>query len=90
VSEWSANARAGQRPQERSRHTADMSNKVVLGDVRAMRRAERSQGDLQLAIGDADVACRAEQLMQKGLSLIIDTGVVRSHQRNELVLRLIG
>ena len=34
-----------------------------LGGERAMRRAERRQRDLQLAIGDADVTCRGEQLM---------------------------
>jgi hypothetical protein len=30
-----------------------------------MRRAERSQGDMQLVIGDANVACGGEQLMQR-------------------------
>src|SRR5467141_4093534 len=45
-----------------------------LGGVRSMRRAERSQGDLQLAIGDADVACGGEQLMQQGSPLLTDTG----------------
>ena len=44
-----------------------------LGGVRPMRRAERSQGDMQLAIGDADVACGGEQLMQQGSPLLIDT-----------------
>src|SRR5258707_11188578 len=49
-----------------------------VGGVRSMRRAERSQGDMQLAIGDADVACSGEQLMQQGSPLLIDAGVVRS------------
>ena len=33
---------------------------------------------MQLAIGDADVACSGEQLMEQGSPLLIDTGVVRS------------
>ena len=49
-----------------------------LGGVRSMRLAERSQGDMQLAIGDTDVACNGEQLMEQGSPLLIDTGVVRS------------
>src|SRR5271169_6952732 len=49
-----------------------------LGGVRSMRRAERSQGDMQFAVGDADVACSGEQLMQQGSPLLVDAGVVRS------------
>src|SRR5215471_7665706 len=45
-----------------------------------MRRAEWGQGDIQLAIGDADVACGGKQLMQQGSPLLIDTGVVRPIQ----------
>jgi hypothetical protein len=37
-----------------------------------MRRAERSQGDKQLAITDADVACGVEQLMQQGSPLLCE------------------
>jgi hypothetical protein len=33
--------------------------------LRAMRGAERTQGDTELAIGDADVASGREQLMQQ-------------------------
>src|ERR1700675_5169420 len=55
-----------------------------------MRRAERSQGDMQLAIADADVACTGEQLMQQGSPLLIDTGVVRLQQRKQIALGLIG
>jgi hypothetical protein len=55
-----------------------------LGGVRSMRRAERSQGDMQLAIGDADVACSGEQLMQQGPPLLIDTGVVRSQSKKSV------
>jgi hypothetical protein len=54
-----------------------------LGGERAMRRTERRQRDLQLAIGDADVTCRGEQLVQQGSPLVIDAGIVRPHQRNE-------
>jgi hypothetical protein len=36
-----------------------------LGGLRAMRGAERTQGDTELAIGDADVASGREQLMQQ-------------------------
>jgi hypothetical protein len=38
-----------------------------LGGLRSMRRAEWSQNDIELAIGDADIACDGEQLMQQGL-----------------------
>jgi hypothetical protein len=48
-----------------------------LSSVRAMWGAERSQGDVELAIGDANVAGSGEQLMQQGPSLLIDTRVVR-------------
>src|SRR5215471_16958096 len=48
-----------------------------LGGVRAMWGAERSQGDIKLAIGHADVAGGGEQLMQQGSPLLIDTRVVR-------------
>src|SRR4029077_6217240 len=49
-----------------------------LGGERSVWGAERSQGDMQLAIGDADVARSGEQLMEQGSPLLIDTGVVRS------------
>jgi hypothetical protein len=39
--------------------------------------AERGQGDMELAIGDANVAGSGEQFMQQGPSLLIDTRVVR-------------
>jgi len=55
-----------------------------LGGVRSMRRAERIQGDMQLAIGDADVACGGEQLMQQGSPLLVGTGIVSSQQRFSL------
>jgi hypothetical protein len=42
-----------------------------LGGARSMRRAERSQGDVQLTIGDADVAGSNEQLMQQGSPFLI-------------------
>ena len=48
-----------------------------LGSVRAMWGAERSQGDMELSIGDADIARGSEQLMQQGSPLLIDTRVVR-------------
>ena len=51
---------------------------------------ERSQGDVQLMIGDADVAGSGEQLMQQGSPFLIGTGVVRSQQRKEIALGLIG
>src|SRR5271170_374383 len=38
----------------------------------------RGQGDMQLAIGDTDIACSGEQLMQQSSPLLIDTGVVRA------------
>src|SRR5260370_24760397 len=55
-----------------------------------MRRAERSQSDMQLAIADADVACSGEQLMQQGSPLLVGTGVVGSQQRKKIALGLIG
>jgi len=51
-----------------------------LGGSGSMRRAKRSQGDMQLAIADADVASGGEQLMQQGSPLLIGTGVVRLQQ----------
>src|SRR6266542_559987 len=45
---------------------------------------------MQLAVADADVACGSEQLMQQGSSLLIDAGIVRSQQRNQVALGLIG
>ena len=61
-----------------------------LGGARAMWRTERSQGDVQLAIADADVAGSGEQLMQQGSPFLIGTGVVRSQQRKQIALGLIG
>ena len=61
-----------------------------LGGVRSMWRAERSQGDMQLAVGDADIACRGEQLVQQGSPLLIGASVVSSQQRNQIALGLIG
>src|SRR5260370_39113826 len=55
-----------------------------------MRRAERSQSDMQLAIADADVACSGEQLMQQGSPLLVGTGVVGAQQRKKIALGLIG
>jgi len=49
-----------------------------LRGVRSMRRAERSQRDMQLAIGDADVTRGGEEFMQQGSPFLIDTDVVRS------------
>ena len=57
-----------------------------LGGVRSMWRTERSQGDVQLAIADADVAGSGEQLMQQSSALLIGTGVVRSQQRKQIAL----
>jgi hypothetical protein len=61
-----------------------------LGGVRSMRRAERSQRDLQLAVRNAGVAYRGEEFMQQGSSLLMGTGVVRSQQRKQIALSLIG
>src|SRR5258708_4364326 len=61
-----------------------------VGGVRSMRRAERSQRDMQLAIGDADVARTGEQLMQQGSTLWSDTGVGRSQKRKQIAVGLIG
>ena len=44
---------------------------------------------MQLAIGDADVACGGEQLMQQGSPLLTDTGVVRSQQCKQIAFSLI-
>jgi hypothetical protein len=35
-----------------------------------MRRTERSQGDIELTVGEADVSCGGEQLMQQGSPLL--------------------
>src|SRR5262249_1238110 len=67
-----AQARAGE---DGRRLVEDLTNS--LSGERAMRRAERSQGGIELASGDADVSCRGEQLMQQGSPLLIDTRVVR-------------
>src|SRR5262245_19487122 len=61
-----------------------------LGGACTMRRAERGQGDTQLGIGDLDVACSGEQLMQESSSLLLDTGIMRSQQRNQIALDLIS
>src|SRR5262249_59739945 len=61
-----------------------------LGGARSMRRAEGSQGDMQLAVADADIACSGEQLMQQGSPLLIGAGIVRSQQRKQIALGLIG
>ena len=45
---------------------------------------------MQLAIADADVAGSGEQLMQQSSALLIGTGVVRSQQRKQIALGLIG
>ena len=45
---------------------------------------------MQLVIGDADVAYSGEQLMQQGSPLLIDAGIVRSQQRKQIALGLIG
>ena len=45
---------------------------------------------MQLAIADADITCSGEQLMQQGSPFLIDTGVVRSQQRKQIALGLIG
>ena len=55
-----------------------------------MRGAERGQSNIQLFVGDANVACSSEQLMEQGSPLLIDTGVVRSQERNQIALGLIG
>jgi hypothetical protein len=52
--------------------------------------AERSQGDIELAIGDADVAGVGEQLMQQGSPLLIDTRVVRPQERKQIAFGLIA
>jgi hypothetical protein len=55
-----------------------------------MRRAEQRQGDKQFGIGDADVACSGEQLVQQGFApRVLDTGVVRSQLRKQVALGLI-
>jgi hypothetical protein len=41
---------------------------------------------MQLAVGDADVACSGEQLMQQGSPLLIGTGIVRSQQCKQIAL----
>jgi hypothetical protein len=33
---------------------------------------------MKFAVGDANVACRGEQLMEQGSPLLIDAGIVRS------------
>ena len=45
---------------------------------------------MQLAVADADVAGSGEQLVQQGSPLLIGTGVVRSQQRKQIALGLIG
>src|SRR3984893_19128843 len=57
-----------------------------LGGERSVWGAERSQGDMQLAIGDADVACAGEQLMEQGSPLLIATGEARSQTRKQIAL----
>ena len=77
--------RAGEECRRLVEHLAES-----LGGACAMRRAERSQGDVQLAIADADVAGSGEQLMQQGSPFLIGTGVVKSQQRKQIALGLIG
>ena len=54
-----------------------------------MRRAERSQSDMQLAIADADVASGGEQLMQQSSPFLIGAGVVRSQQCKQIAFGLL-
>src|SRR5215831_705002 len=69
-----ANAQAGSWEDGR-RLVEELTERV--GGVRAMGRAERSQGEIELAVGDMDVAHGGEQLMQQGSTLLIHAGVVR-------------
>ena len=55
-----------------------------------MRGTERGQGDIQLFVGDVNVACGGEQLMEQGSALLIDPGVVSSQERHQIALGLIG
>jgi len=80
-----AQARAGEECRRLVEHLTES-----LGGARSMWRTERSQGDVQLAIADADVAGSGEQLMQQSSALLIGTGVVRSQQRKQIALGLIG
>ena len=57
--------------------------------ARSMRRAERSEGDTQLAIADANVARSGEQFMQQGSSFLIDPGIVRPQKREQIAFSLI-
>jgi hypothetical protein len=45
---------------------------------------------MQLAIGDADVACSGEQLMPRGSPLLIDTGIMGSQPRKQIALGLMS
>src|SRR5215469_17073950 len=63
-----ANAQAGSWEDGR-RLVEELTERV--GGVRAMGRAERSQGEIELAVGDMDVAHGGEQLMQQGSTLLI-------------------
>ncbi len=48
-----------------------------LGGAGSMRRAERGQGEMQVAVADVDIAGNGEQLMQQGSPFLLGTGIVR-------------
>src|ERR1017187_6482945 len=88
---WRANreAHAQARAREDRRRLIEELAQCLRG-ARSMRRAERCQRDVQLAVADADVAGGGEQLMQERASLLFGTGVVRPQQREQIALGLIG
>ena len=58
--------------------------------VGAVRRAERGEGDAELAVGDVDVGGGAEELVEEGAALVVGAGVVRAEQGEEVALGLVG
>src|ERR1035438_8312137 len=88
---WRANreAHAQARAREDRRRVIEELAQCLRG-ARSMRRAERCQRDVQLAVADADVAGGGEQLMQERASLLFGTGVVKPQQREQIALGLIG
>src|ERR1039458_4264184 len=73
---WRANreAHAQVRAREDRRRVIEELAQCLRG-ARSMRRAERCQRDVQLAVADADVAGGGEQLLQEGASLCVCMGV---------------
>lgn len=78
--------------QRRAReHRCGLVEKLAEGlhGARSMRGTERRQGDLQIALGNLDVAGGGEDLVQQRSAFLLGTQVVRPQKVEQIALRLI-